>query len=143
MIDQRSAAFEACRGIRERYLFPVWSAGANVDTKLTFLPPEVTGDVGSPGLSHRGRDWFGGGARRGPPRLGSPRQPPYSSLYLALVIFCINGLCFSLAALTPLVQRYAGIKRFYEQHGRRIVIADMQLTMASLAFLWLGVVGVI
>ena len=70
-------------------------------------------------------------------------RSPYSALYLALVIFSINGLCFSLAALTPLVQRYAGIKRFYEQHGRRIVIADMQLTMASLAFLWLGVVGVI
>ena len=70
-------------------------------------------------------------------------RSPYSPLYLALVIFCINGLGFSLAALTPLVQRYAGIKCFYEQHGRRIVIADMQLTMASLAFLWLGVVGVI
>jgi hypothetical protein len=64
-------------------------------------------------------------------------------MYLALVIFCINGLGFSLAALTPLVRRYAGVKHFYEQHGRWIVIADMQLTMASLAFLWLGVVGVI
>jgi len=70
-------------------------------------------------------------------------RSPQSPLYLALVIFCINGLGFSLAALTPLVQRYAGIKRFYRQHGRRVVIADMQLTMASLAFLWLGVVGVI
>ena len=67
----------------------------------------------------------------------------YSTLYLALVIFCINGVGFSLAALTPLVPRYAGIKRFYKKHGRRIIIADMQLTMASLAFLWLGVVGVI
>jgi len=67
----------------------------------------------------------------------------YSPLYLALVIFCINGLGFALAALTPLSPRYAGIKRFYEQHGRRIVAADMQLTMASLAFLWLGVVGAI
>lgn len=67
----------------------------------------------------------------------------YSPLYLALVIFCINGLCFSLAALTPLVRRYTGIQRFYKKHGRRIVIADMQLTMVSLAFLWLGVVGVI
>jgi hypothetical protein len=52
-------------------------------------------------------------------------------------------LGFSLAALTPLVRRYAGIKRFYKQHGRLIVIADMQLTMASLAFMWLGVVGII
>ena len=70
-------------------------------------------------------------------------RSPYSPLYLALVIFCINGLGFALAALTPLSPRYAGIKRFYEQHGRRIVVADMQLTMVSLAFLWLGVVGVI
>jgi len=69
---------------------------------------------------------------------GPAARSPNSALYLALVIFCINGLGFSLAALTPLVQRYAGIKRFYKQYGRRIVIADMQLTMASLAFLWLG-----
>jgi hypothetical protein len=70
-------------------------------------------------------------------------RSPYSPLYLTLVIFCINGLGFALAALTPLSPRYAGIKRFYEQHGRRIVAADMQLTMVSLAFLWLGVVGAI
>ena len=67
----------------------------------------------------------------------------YSALNLTLVIFCVNTLGFGLAALTPLSPRYAGIKRFYKQHGRRIVIADMQLTMVSLAFLWLGVVGVI
>ena len=70
-------------------------------------------------------------------------RSPYSPLYLTLVIFCINGLGFGLAALTPLSPRYAGIKRFYKQHGRRIVIADMQLTMVSLAFLWLGVIGAI
>ena len=70
-------------------------------------------------------------------------RSPYSTLYLALVIFCINGLGFGLAALTPLSPRYAGIERFYKQYGRRIVIADMQLTMVSLAFLWLGVVGAI
>ena len=67
----------------------------------------------------------------------------YSTLYLALVLFCINGLGFGLAALTPLSPRYAGIKQFYTHYGRRIVIADMQLTMVSLAFLWLSVVGVI
>jgi hypothetical protein len=67
----------------------------------------------------------------------------YSTLYLALVLFCINGLGFGLAALTPLSPRYAGIKRFYKQYGRWIVIADMQLTMVLLAFLWLGVVGAI
>jgi hypothetical protein len=52
-------------------------------------------------------------------------------------------LGFGLAAFTSLSPLYAGIKRFYEQHGRRIVIADMQLTMVSLTFLWLGVVGAI
>jgi hypothetical protein len=64
-------------------------------------------------------------------------------LYLGLVIFSINGLGFALASLTPLSPRYAGVRRFFDQHGRRIVVADMQLTMVSLAFLWLGVVGVI
>jgi hypothetical protein len=67
----------------------------------------------------------------------------YSPLYLALVVFCINGLGFALASLTPLSPRYAGVGRFFERHGRRIVVADMQLTMASLAFLWLSVVGVL
>jgi hypothetical protein len=70
-------------------------------------------------------------------------RSPYSPMYLALVIFCINGLGFSLAAVTPLVQRYAGVRGFYEQRGRWIVVADMQLTMASLAFMWLAVVGII
>ena len=70
-------------------------------------------------------------------------RSPYSSLNLTLVIFCINGLGFALAALTPLSPRYAGVKRFYKRHGRRIVIADIQLTMVSLVFLWLAVVGVI
>jgi hypothetical protein len=67
----------------------------------------------------------------------------YSPLYLALVIFCLNGLGFGMAAVTSLSPRYAGIKRFYECHARRIVIADMQLTMTSLTFLWLAVVGAI
>ena len=70
-------------------------------------------------------------------------RSPFSSLDLALVIFCINGLCFMLAALTPLSPRYAAVQGFYKRHGRQIVIADMQLTMASLVFLWLSVVGTI
>jgi len=51
-------------------------------------------------------------------------RSPYSPLYLALVFFSINGVGFALAALTPLSARYASVKRFYEQHGRRIVVAD-------------------
>ena len=66
-------------------------------------------------------------------------RSPYSTLYLALVLFCINGVGFGLAALTPLSPRYGGVKRFYQQYGRWIVLADMQLTMVSLTFLWLGV----
>jgi hypothetical protein len=67
----------------------------------------------------------------------------YSTLYLALIIFYINGLGFSLAAITPLARQYSGIGRFYKQYGRQIVAADMQLTMTSLVFLWLGVIGLI
>jgi hypothetical protein len=67
----------------------------------------------------------------------------YSALNLTVVIFCVNTVGFVLAALTPLSPRYAGIKRFYKRHGRQIVIADMHLTMVTLAFLWLGVVGAI
>jgi hypothetical protein len=70
-------------------------------------------------------------------------RSPYSSLYLALVIFCINGLCFMLAALTPLSPRYPGVRLLFKQYGRQIVIADMQLTMTSLAFLWLCIVRAI
>jgi hypothetical protein len=67
----------------------------------------------------------------------------YSALYLTIVLFCVNGLGFVLAALTSLSPRYPAIERFYERHGRNIVIADMHLTMASLTFLWLAVIGVI
>jgi len=70
-------------------------------------------------------------------------RSPYSALYLTVAIFCVNGAAFAVAAGTPLVSEYAGVRGFYERHGRRIIIADMQLTMVSLAFLWLAVVGVI
>jgi hypothetical protein len=67
----------------------------------------------------------------------------YSTLNLTLVLFCINGLGFSIAALTPLSPRYPRVNQFYKKYGRRIAIADMQLTMVSLEFLWLGVIGAI
>lgn len=70
-------------------------------------------------------------------------RSPYSSLYLALVIFCVNGIGFALATATPLVSQYDGVRRFYERHGRRLIIADMQLTVVSLAFLCLAVIGLI
>jgi hypothetical protein len=70
-------------------------------------------------------------------------RSPYSSLHLAVVIFCLNTAGFGLAALTPLSSQYPLIKRFYEKYGRRLVIGDMQLTILSLAFLWLGIVGAI
>lgn len=70
-------------------------------------------------------------------------RSPNSTLYLTVAVFCVNAAGFGFAALTPLSPRYLGIQKFYERFGRRLVIADMQLTMASLAFLWLAVVGVI
>lgn len=70
-------------------------------------------------------------------------RSPYSSLYLAIVIFCVNGVGFALAAGTPLGSHYDGVRRFYERYGRNIIIADMQMTMVSLTFLGLAVVGAI
>jgi hypothetical protein len=67
----------------------------------------------------------------------------YSSLYLTVVLFFVNGVGFAFAALTPLAPRYDPVKRFFERYGRLIVVADMHITMVSLAFLWLAVVGVI
>ena len=66
-----------------------------------------------------------------------------STLYLTVVIFCVNAAGFAMAALTPLSPRYPRIEKFYMRFGRRLVIADMQITMVSLAFLWLAVVGAI
>jgi len=66
-----------------------------------------------------------------------------STLYLTIAIFCVNGAGFALAALTALSPRYPRLERFYARHGRNIVIADMQVTMVALAFLWLAVAGVI
>lgn len=70
-------------------------------------------------------------------------RSPYSALYLSLVIFCVNGIGFALAAGTPLVSQYDGVRRFYERYGRKLIIADMHVTMVSLAFLCLAVIGVI
>lgn len=67
----------------------------------------------------------------------------YSPIVMAIVIFCVNFVGFDLAALTPLSARYAKMKRFYERYGRWIVIADMQLTILALTFLWLSVVKAI
>jgi hypothetical protein len=66
-----------------------------------------------------------------------------STLAMTLVIFALNTLGFALAALTPLAPRYEAARRFYQRHGRRIVVADMQLTMLALTLLWLAVVGLI
>ncbi|MFM5955263.1 MAG: hypothetical protein ACKOPE_13305 [Novosphingobium sp.] len=65
----------------------------------------------------------------------------YWSLHMALVIFVINGIGFALASASPLAPRYAAVRSFFERHGRRIVVADMQLTMLSLSFLCFSVLG--
>ena len=66
-----------------------------------------------------------------------------STLAMTLVIFALNTFAFALAALTSLAPRYEVASRFYSRHGRRIVVADMQLTMLALMLLWLAVVGLI
>jgi len=77
-------------------------------------------------------------------RLAAPHASTAdSTLHVTLVIFWVNGIGFALAALTALAPRYRRLARFYEHHGRNIVIADMQITMVALAFLWLAVIGII
>jgi len=70
-------------------------------------------------------------------------RSPYSAECLTLALFCLNAAGFALAALTPMSPRYAGLQAFFERYGRQIVVADMHLTMLSLAFLWLAVVGAV
>lgn len=70
-------------------------------------------------------------------------RSPYSAIYLAVAIFCLNGAGFILSVITPLAPRYGLVKRFFEQYGRLLVAADMHLTASSLGFLWLAVVGAI
>jgi hypothetical protein len=73
--------------------------------------------------------------------LAAPQeQASYTALNAGLIIFSVNGLGFAVACLTPLGARYPAVTGFFERYGRRIVIADMQLTMLSLSFLCLSVV---
>jgi hypothetical protein len=65
------------------------------------------------------------------------------ALWLAMVIFVVNGAGFALAAATPLAARYPQLGDFYKRAGRIIVLVDVQVTMSALAFLWLSVVGAV
>jgi hypothetical protein len=67
-------------------------------------------------------------------------QSSYTALNAGLIIFSLNGLGFTVACLTPLGSRYAAVTNIFERYGRKIVIADMQLTMLALSFLCLSVV---
>jgi hypothetical protein len=64
----------------------------------------------------------------------------HSTLAITLVVFALNSLGFASAALTPLAARYELAARAYRRFGRRLIVADMQLTMLSLTLLWLAVV---
>jgi hypothetical protein len=66
-----------------------------------------------------------------------------SALAIALVVFALNSVGYALAASTPLAARYPQVARFYERHGRTVIVADTLLTMLALTFLWLAVVGAI
>lgn len=70
-------------------------------------------------------------------------RSPYSAIYLAVVIFFLNGAGFIFSVITPLAARYARVKRFFDRHGRLAVAVDMHLTASSLGFLWLAIVGAI
>lgn len=70
-------------------------------------------------------------------------RSPYSAIYLTVLIFCLNGAGFILSTIAPLAQRYARVERFFERRGTLLAAADVHLTAASLAFLWLAIVGVI
>lgn len=74
-------------------------------------------------------------------RFAAPaEQSAYTALNVGLIIFVLNGLGFALACLTPLGSQYPGLTTFFERHGKKFVVADMQLTMLSLSFLFLSVV---
>jgi hypothetical protein len=81
--------------------------------------------------------------RVGPPGGGVPKARRPQDQHQGDVPQVAHCIGFALAALTPPSPRYPGIKRFFERYGRQIAIADMQLTMVSLGFLWLAVVGTI
>ena len=67
----------------------------------------------------------------------------YSTIYLVVVMFCVNGAGFGLAVFTPASSRYSRARNFYERYGREIIITDMHVTMSILTFLWLAVAGAI
>lgn len=67
----------------------------------------------------------------------------FSGIAVAVVIFCMNGAGFVLAALTPLSPRFPAVEAFFERYGRRMAIIDMQLTVTSLSLLGLAVAGTI
>ena len=67
-------------------------------------------------------------------------QSTYAGLNVGLIIFVLNGLGFGTACLTPLGSQYPALAAFMGRHGKKIVVADMQLTMLSLSFLCFNVV---
>jgi len=76
--------------------------------------------------------------------LGFPDlRSEFSAIAITMVIFCLNGLGFVLAALTPLSPRYPAVEAFFEKYGRRMVIIDLQLSVTSLSLLGLAVAGAV
>ena len=66
-----------------------------------------------------------------------------AAIVVTLIIFGVNGVGYAVASATALAPRYPSIERFYSRYGRQFIVVDMQLTMSSLTFLWMAVVGAI
>jgi hypothetical protein len=67
----------------------------------------------------------------------------FSTIAITMVIFCLNGVGFVLAALTPLSPRYPAVEAFFDKYGRRMVIIDLQFSVTSLSLLALAVAGAV
>lgn len=67
----------------------------------------------------------------------------YAQLWMALVFAGVNGLSYVVAGLVPLAPRRPRLAAFLERHARKLAAIDMQVTIVSLALLWMAVAGLV
>lgn len=67
----------------------------------------------------------------------------YAQLSMALVFAGVNGLSYVVAGLVPLAPRRPRLSAFLERHARKLAAIDMQVTIVSLALLWMAVAGLV
>jgi hypothetical protein len=68
---------------------------------------------------------------------------PSSALTVSLIFAGVNGLSYLLAWLTPLAPRYPSVQAFLHRNARKMAVVDMLITVISLLYLWLAVIGAI